>query len=184
MEDMKIIELYFERSQKAIKETAAKYGKYCWGIAYNILFNIEDADESVNDTYTDAWNSIPPHRPQILSSFLGKITRRISIDKLRNRNALKRGGGEMPLVLDELRECVSDTKTVEGQLDNQHLSFVINNFVLSLNKTQQQIFICRYWYLDSVKDISKHLGISQSKVKSVLFRLREKLRKILEEEGF
>ena len=106
MEDVSIVNLYWARSENAISETSKKYGNYCYSIAYNILGNVEDADESVNDTYLDAWNNIPPHRPSILSTFLGKITRRISIDKWRGRTAEKRGGGEIVLVLDELSDCI------------------------------------------------------------------------------
>ena len=113
MDDQRIVELYWERSEKAVSETASKYGKYCYSIAYNVLANKEDAEESVNDTYMDAWNSIPPHRPSILSTFLGKITRRISIDRWRKRSAKKRGSGVIPLVLDELHECVADYKSLE-----------------------------------------------------------------------
>lgn len=106
MEDNRIVDLYWARSEDAITETSEKYGKYCYAIAYNILSNAEDADESVNDTYLDAWHNMPPHRPSILSTFLGKITRRISIDKWRGRTADKRGGGEIVLALDELADCV------------------------------------------------------------------------------
>ena len=111
--DDRIVELYWERSESAISETADKYGDYCHYIAYNILYNREDAEESVNDTWLDAWNNMPPHKPSILSTFLGKITRRISIDRWRKKHAGKRGGGEMDLVLDELEDCVSDTTDVE-----------------------------------------------------------------------
>ena len=107
MDDSVIVELYWTRSESAIAETSSKYGKYCYSIAYNILLSSEDADESVNDTYLGAWNSIPPHRPSTLSTFLGKITRRISIDRWRKRHAAKRGGGEVALALDELSECLS-----------------------------------------------------------------------------
>ncbi len=106
MDDKRIVELYWQRSERAISETSAKYGKYCYSIAHGILHNNEDAEESVNDTYNEAWNTIPPHRPSVLSAFLGKITRRLSIDKFSRRNAEKRGGGEMPLVLDELQDCI------------------------------------------------------------------------------
>ena len=113
LSDDRIVELYWERSESAISETADKYGDYCHYIAYNILYNREDAEESVNDTWLDAWNNMPPHKPSILSTFLGKITRRISIDRWRKKHAGKRGGGEMDLVLDELEECVSDPTDVE-----------------------------------------------------------------------
>lgn len=184
MEDAGIVRLYWERSERALAETAAKYGNYCYSIAYHILDSKEDAEESVNDTYHDAWNSIPPHRPSILSTFLGKITRRISIDKWRNRNAKKRGGGEMPLVLDELQECITDDKSVEKAYERQHLSEVVNRFVKSLPETEQKVFLCRYWYMDPVAEIGRQFGFSESKVKSMLHRTREKLRLVLSKEGF
>lgn len=184
MDDKKIVELYWSRSEQAISETQSKYGSYCYSIAYNILGNNEDAEESVNDTYNDAWNSIPPHRPSILSTFLGKITRCISIDKWRNYNAKKRGGGELPLVISELQDCISDEGTVEREFEKQHLSDIINTFVKSLPETEQKVFLCRYWYMDSIASICKQFNFSESKVKSMLFRTREKLRVVLEKEGF
>ncbi len=184
MDDNKIIELYFQRAENAIEETDKKYGKYCYTIADNILNDRYDAEESVNDTYLSAWNSIPPHKPSILATFLGKITRRISIDKWRRRNAEKRGFGETPLVLDELQECVADTKNVESEMDRKLLEEVINSFVASLSPTEKKVFLCRYWYLDSISSISKQFGFSESKVKSMLMRTREKLRKILIKEGY
>lgn len=184
MDDNAIVDLYFRRSEQAIKETATKYGNYCYSIAYNILNNNEDAEESVNDTYNDAWNSIPPHCPSILSTFLGKITRRISIDRWRKHNAKKRGGGEMPLVLEELQNCISNTASVEEEYERQHLSDVINTFVKSLPEMEQKVFLCRYWYMDSISSINRQFGFSESKVKSMLFRTREKLRLVLIKEGF
>lgn len=184
MDDNIIVDLYFQRSEKAIIETATKYGNYCYSIAYNILSSNEDAEESMNDTYNDAWNSIPPHRPSILATFLGKITRRISIDRWRKRNAEKRGGGEIPLVLDELQDCIANVTSVEEEYEKQHLSDVINTFVKSLPETEQKVFLCRYWYVDSISSISKQFGFSESKVKSMLLRTREKLRLVLIKEGF
>ncbi|XBX10749.1 sigma factor (plasmid) [Enterocloster clostridioformis] len=122
MEDDSIVNLYWTRSENAISETSKKYGNYCYSIAYNILGNAEDADESVNDTYLDAWNNIPPHHPSILSTFLGKITRRISIDKWRSRNAKKRGGGEIVLVLDELSDCIPSNQNVEHEVEAAELA--------------------------------------------------------------
>lgn len=184
MDDKRIVELYWKRSERAIAETQSKYGSYCYSIAYNILNSNEDAEESVNDTYNDTWNSIPPCRPSILSTFLGKITRRISIDRWRKHNAQKRGGGEMTLVLDELQECVAGEKTVEQEFERKHLSDVVNYFVMALPRTEQKVFLCRYWYMDSINSICKQFGFSESKVKSMLFRIREKLRVTLEKEGF
>lgn len=184
MEDNKIVELYLQRSEQAVTETQSKYGNYCYSIAYQILANNEDAEESVNDTYIDAWNSIPPHKPAILSTFLGKITRRISIDRWRIRNAKKRGGGEMPLVLEELAECIEGNNSIEQELEQKRLTEVINNFVLGLPQTEQKVFLCRYWYMDSVDSVCRQFGFSESKVKSMLYRTREKLKHVLEKEDF
>lgn len=183
MDDKQIVELYWQRNESAIDETASKYGPYCHSIAYNILDNDADAEESVNDTYLDAWNSMPPHCPSILATFLGKITRRISIDRWRKRSAEKRGGGQITVVLDELEECLTDGKSVEQEVEAKILSEVINSFVKSLPDTEQRVFLCRYWYMDSVETIAKEFGFSQGKVKSMLYRTREKLRARLIKEG-
>lgn len=184
MNDNAIVALYFERSEKAIEETASKYGKYCFSIANNILSNWEDAEESVNDTYLDAWNSIPPHRPSSLALFLGKITRRISIDRWRRKHAQKRGGGEIALILDELYECIANDMDVEREVEQRQLSELINRFVKSLPVQEQRVFLCRYWYLDTIPSISKRFGYTEGKVKSMLFRTREKLRTVLRKEGY
>lgn len=184
MDDKQIIGLYFCRSEQAIEETASKYGRYCYSIAKSILPSHEDAEESVNDTYLDAWKSIPPHRPNSLKLFLGRITRRISIDRWRRLTAEKRGGGEMPLLLEELQECLADTSTPEKRLEQRELSRVLNNFVLSLPAPEQRVFLCRYWYMDSIRSISHRFGYSESKVKSMLHRTREKLRNSLQKEGY
>lgn len=184
MEDDSIVNLYWARSENAISETSKKYGNYCYSIAYGILGNIEDADESVNDTYLDAWNSIPPHRPSILSTFLGKITRRISIDKWRGRTAEKRGGGEIVLVLEELSDCIPSSHCVEHEAEAAELAQRINDFVLSLSPMDRRVFICRYWYLDPISDIAKRFGFSQSKVKMMLHRQRKNLLKRLKREEF
>ena len=184
MEDNRIVDLYWARSEDAITETSEKYGKYCYAIAYNILSNTEDADESVNDTYLDAWHTMPPHRPSVLSAFLGKLTRRISIDKWRGRTAEKRGGGEIVLALDELAECVPSGHNVEHEAEAAALEKVIDDFVMSLPLTERRVFICRYWYLDPISAIAEQFGFSQSKVKMILHRQRQKLRSILESEAF
>lgn len=184
MEDARIVDLYWERSESAILETSTKYGKYCHTIAYNILASHEDADESVNDTYLDAWNSMPPHRPSILSTFLGKITRRISIDKWRGRTAEKRGGGEIVLALDELSDCVPSDHNVEQAFELAELAKVIDNFVMTLPPMDRRVFICRYWYLDPISAISKQFGFSESKVKMMLHRQRRRLLSRLEREVF
>lgn len=183
MDDKQIVDLYWERSEKAIKETAAKYGGYCYSIAINILNNSADAEECINDTYLSAWNSIPPHRPSVLSTFLGKITRHISIDKWRKSNAEKRGGGQTAIVLDELSECIPDKNSIEHTVEAQFLADIINSFVGDLQDKDRRVFLCRYFYLDSVESIADRFGYSQSKVKSMLHRTRQKLRTRLEKEG-
>ena len=184
MEDEKIVSLYWNRSEQAIAETSLKYGKYCYSIAYNILCSDQDAEESVNDTYMDAWNSMPPHKPSVLSAFLGKITRRLSIDRWRKNRAQKRGGGAMIWVLDELEECISEDGSLEEELEKQRLHEVINSFVASLQTTEQKVFLCRYWYMDPIDSICRQFGFSESKVKSMLMRTRQKLKATLEKEGF
>ena len=183
MEDARIVDLYWARSENAISETSAKYGKYCYAIAYNVLANHQDADESVNDTYLDAWNNMPPHRPAILSTFLGKITRRISIDKWRGRTAEKRGGGEIVLALDELSDCVPSDHNVEHEVEAAELAKVIDDFVMSLPLMDRRVFICRYWYLDPISVISQQFSFSESKVKMMLHRQRKKLLSYLEKEA-
>ena len=184
MNDTEIVELYWNRKERAVEETAKKYGSYCYAIAYNILSNHEDSEESVNDTYIEAWNAMPPHRPLILSSFLGKITRRLAIDKWRSEHAQKRGGGELTDVLDELAECVAYEDSAERHLEKQMLSQAINDFLKTLSETERKIFVCRYFYMESVEAVCKRFGYSVSKVKSTLFRVREKLRIYLQKEGF
>ena len=183
MEDEKIIELFFARSETAIRELDRKYGKVCYSISYNILNNNLDAEECVNDAYLGTWNAIPPHRPLLLSSFLGKITRRIAIDKWRSDHAQKRGGGEIAGVLDELKECVAYEDSAERHLEKQMLAQAINDFLGTLSAAERKVFVCRYFYMNSVETVCKKFGYSESKVKSILFRLREKLRVYLQKEG-
>jgi len=184
MEDHAIVDLYWERSERAISETANKYNGYCFSIAYNILVNREDAEESVSDTWLAAWNTMPPQRPCVLAAFLGKITRHISIDRWRKRSAAKRGGGEVPLALDELMECVSDGDNTQQAYERKELVRVLNRFLGTLPETERSVFLCRYWYLDSIQVIAANFGFSQSKVTSMLHRLRQRFRKQLEKEGF
>ena len=180
MDDERIVALYWSRCEAAITETASKYGSYLNNISYNILVNREDAQECVNDTYHDAWNSMPPHRPSILSTFLGKITRRISIDRWRKLNAEKRGGGELTLALDELENCVSGSGSVEDEIQRRELAKLFNGFLNTLPTTERRVFLCRYWYMDSIQSIAQQFGFSQSKVASMLHRTRAKLRAVLE----
>ena len=183
MEDHAIIELYWERSEDAISKTAAKYGGYCYTIAYNILSNNEDAEESVNDTWLAAWNTMPPRRPKLLAAFLGKMTRYISLDRWKNRTARKRGGGEVPLVIEELEECISGEDSVEKEYLQKEFAKSLNQFVENLPDVERKVFLCRYWYMDSIETIAERFGFSESKVASMLHRTRGKLRKMLEQEG-
>jgi len=184
MEDGRIVELYWQRAENAIAETAKKYGQYCASIAYNILNSTEDAEECVNDTWLGAWNSMPPHRPNVLSVFLGKITRRAAIGKYRVRTAAKRNGGQVPLVLEELSECTVGMRSAEEEAEGRELVRTINTFLAALPDTERGVFLCRYWYMDSIEAIAVRFGFSKSKVASMLYRLRERLRGQLEKEGY
>ena len=181
-EDQKIIDLYWNRSENAITETAVKYGRYCTSIAYGILKSREDAQECVSDAYLMAWNAIPPRRPADLGTYLGKTTRNLSIDRLRPRNRDKRGGGEMPLALEELEEVVVGSDSPESEAIRKELAASMNRFLGELTVQERYVFVRRYWYLDSLADIAKNTGFSGSKVASMLFRLRGRLKKQLIKE--
>ena len=183
MDDLKIIELYFDRDEKALTETAHKYGNYCYAVAFSVLNSIEDSKETVNDTYLELWNTIPPERPTVLSAFIGKITRRLAIGRWRKNTAVKRGGGEFEATLDELSECISENANVEKIVEGKLVVSTINEFLKKLPDTERNVFICRYWYADSVKSVAKQFGFSESKVKSMLMRTRTKLKQKLAEEG-
>ena len=184
MEDDHIVQLYWDRNQRAINETAMKYGKYCTTIAKNILGSFEDAEECVNDTYMNAWNSIPPERPNVLSAFLGRITRNLAFNKYKHEHTDKRGGGEILLVLDELAECVSGRDSVEEEVTSKELAKEIENYLASLSEMKRRIFVCRYWYADSVKKIAKQFGMKENAVSMTLSRVRKGLQTYLEERGF
>ncbi|MBQ8741172.1 MAG: sigma-70 family RNA polymerase sigma factor [Clostridia bacterium] len=172
MDDSRIIELYFARDNSAIKETKTKYGKLLYTVSYNILKTREDAEECENDTYLSAWDCIPPNNPQILSAFLSRITRNLSFKKLKSQTAQKRGGNSITLPLDELIAIIPDSNNEISQLE---LTEILNNFLRSLPSRERQVFICHYWYCDSIKDISRQFGFTQSKVKMMLSRTRQKL---------
>ena len=181
MEDLQIIELYWNRDETAIKESQAKYGSYCSSIAYNILHSEEDAEECVNDTWLRAWNVMPPAKPNRLGIFLGKITRNLAIDKYRKERSEKYGSGQAALCLDELEECVGENHPIEDRIA---LAELMNRFLKELPQNKRDIFLLRYWYLMPVSEIGKRCGISEGAVKKTLQRLRENLKVYLETEGF
>lgn len=184
MKDIDIVNLYWQRNQKAISETSSKYGRYCKSIAKNILYNNQDVEECVNDTYLNAWNSMPPHRPKVLSAFIGKITRHLSFDKLRYKNAEKRGGGEIYLVLDELAECVSGSENVAEEVERKELIGEINEFLNTLPQEKCNIFLCRYWYAYPVSAIAKQFGMTENNVSVTLNRIRKNLKEYLTERDY
>lgn len=184
MDDAKIVQLYLDRDELAIPATADKYGNYCTSIANNILGNHEDAEECVNDTYLHTWNAIPPHKPAMLSTFLGKITRNLAFNRYKHNAADKRGGGELTAVLDELEECVSGNEDVEQSYEYKELVAAINEFLGTLPSEKRNMFVCRYWYADSIADIAVRFHMNQGAVSMTLNRLRSKLHDYLRKRGY
>ena len=184
MEDEKIVSLYWAREESAIRETEIKYDRYLTKIAYNILADREDSRESVNDTYLAAWNSMPPHRPGVLSTYLAKITRRISIDRFRYRTRGKRRESEYSVSLSELGDCVSGGNTTEEIVNVKLLADTIGVFLRLQSQEARNAFIGRYYFLDSVKEVAAYCGMSESKCKTLLHRTRVGLKEYLQKEGF
>ena len=184
MEDKVIIDMYLNRSENAISETKIKYGRLICSIAYGILKNEQDTEECENDTYLKVWNTIPPTIPNVFSAFLSKITRNLSLDKYDYLHAEKRGNGEIPLILEELSECIPDQETSEGYDDKIMIQDILNFFLSGLNKNSRIIFMRRYWFGDSIAEISKKLKFGESRVKMSLMRSRQELRDILGKEGY
>ena len=184
MDDAKIVQFYFDRNEQAIPATADKYGNYCKSIANNILGNHQDADECINDTYLNTWSTIPPHRPKMLSTFLGKIVRNLSFNRYKHNTAGKRGGGELPAVLDELASCVSGNDDVEQAYEYKELVKDTNDFLSTLPVHKRNIFVCRYWYTDSVADIAARYNMSYAAVSMELTRLRTKFHNYLIGRGY
>lgn len=184
MNDSQIIELYWNRDPQAVSASDEQYGAYCFTVANGILGDAQDSEECVNDTWLRAWNAIPPTRPTVLKVFLAKITRRLSFDRYKARKAQKRGGGETTLVLEELAECIADESDVEGQVDMQELGGVINQFVASLPEREQELFVRRYFFSDSIGQIADRYGMNQNHVNVTLSRVRKRLRSHLSKEGY
>ena len=184
MDDEQIVSLYWLRKESAIRETEKKYDHYLTKIAYNILSDYEDSRESVNDTYLAAWSSMPPHRPSVLSTYLSKLTRRISIDLLRYRNRGKRQQSQYTLSLEELGDCISGGSDPEEQYTQQELADAIAAYLRQCSAEARNAFICRYYYLDSIRDVAVSCGMTESKCKSLLHRTRQGLKEYLSKEGY
>ena len=183
MDDSEIVELFWRRDQRAVDETAARYGAYCRAVAGRVLSSPQDAEECVNDALYRAWAAIPPQRPGSLPAFLGRLTRNLALDRLRHLSAQKRGGGEVALALSELEECVPAPGGVEEAVEGRLLAQRLERFVRALPSVQRRVFLQRYWYLCPVKEVAARNGMSVSKAASMLHRLRKSLKKYLEEEG-
>lgn len=184
VEDNRIVELYLRRNEDAVGLTAQKYGSRLYSLSLGIVNDRQTAEECENDTYLKAWDSIPPHEPRsYLFAFLARITRNISLNCCRDRSRLKRSAYVCELST-ELEQCIPAPDDMQCRLDELVLGEALNRFLRGLGKEQRNIFIRRYWYLDSVAIISERFAISESKVKTVLFRCRDRLRKQLEAEGY
>lgn len=181
MEDFQIVDLFWERNENAIRESEIKYGKLLCRVSFSLVSSEEDAKECVNDTYLAAWNKMPSDRPIYLGAYLTKIVRNISISRFRSKKSEKRGGATD--ILSELSECIPDRESVEGHYANKLLADELNRFVASLDEEKRAIFIRRYYYSQSISQISDEMRVGESKIKVILFRLRASLKTVLEREG-
>lgn len=184
MEDRQIIDLYWQRSSEAITRSEEKYGGYCYAISHNILQNREDALECVNDTWLQTWNTIPPQRPTCLSAFLAKITRNLSFNRWNSRSAEKRGGGELPLILEELAECIASPSDVEKEYDARELEQAVSRFVRALPAREADVFLRRCFFAETLPAIAQRYGLSENHISVLLSRTRKRLRIFLVKEGF
>lgn len=183
MEDTQIVALYWQRSEDAITETDRKYGGTCRRVSWNILRNTEDSEECVNESYWKMWSLLPPARPAVFPAFLLRLVRNLSLDRYRKQTAEKRGGGQTALALDELSTCIPAPDSTETAVERQDLTDSLNRFLDALKPEPRRIFLQRYWYLSSIREIACDLGLSESKVKTTLLRTRAALRVHLEKEG-
>lgn len=179
MEDVTIVQMYWDRDEAAIEESHRRYGGVLTGIAYNILHSREDSEECVNDTYHRAWESIPPQKPVRLLAYLGRITRNLSINRWQENHAQKRGGG---MLLTELSDCIPSTHSVEEETDTRILAAVIGEWLCSLPQDDRALFLRRYWFCDSLEVLADECGTTPNKLAGRLFRLRQKLKTTLEKE--
>ncbi|MBQ9534635.1 MAG: RNA polymerase sigma factor [Clostridia bacterium] len=181
MDDAQIIELYWQRDERAVSESRAKYGGLLMRIAVNILQNAEDGEDCVSDTYVRAWDTMPPQRPSSLAAYLGRITRNLSINRWHAARTQKRGGGA-ELLLSELEECAPARATVEQELERSELTSAIDRWLRSLPRTERALFLRRYWYGDGVSALAEECGVTPRALAGRLYRLRQKLRRALEKE--
>lgn len=183
MEDSQIVDLYWERNESALTKTAEKYGRFCFSVAYNILNNHEDSEECVNDTYLEAWEAMPPQRPKLLSAFLAKITRNNAINRVRFLKRKKRKGDKTDILLSELEDCFPSNKSAEDKFDEAYVAGIISKYLSDVSKNKAAIFVFRYFFCYSIEELSAKTGYSQSKVASILFRMRGELKIQLEKGG-
>ena len=183
MNDSQIVDMYWQRNERAIAETANKYGNYCYKIAYNILADSEDSEECVNDTWHGAWNSMPENRPSRLAPYLAKLTRWLSLKRLRERNTLKRSGNEISVALEELSESLDSGENIQEQIELNELHKAIESYLDSIDEQMRNVFIARYWFMLPVTQIAEKFNFSESKVKTMLMRTQIRLKIYLEEEG-
>ena len=184
VDDSEIVKLFLERKEAAIAAAMEKYKSYCMKIAVNILMSREDAEECVNDALYKAWDMIPPHEPELLSAFLGKITRNLAINRYRRGLTEKRGGGETALAFEEMSELISAGSDIENEAERSELLSEVDKFLKKLPERSRNIFICRYWYCDSISEISREFAVSESSVSVILNRTRKKLREYLKKRGY
>lgn len=184
MEDLQIVQLYWDRDQQAIACSKEKYGIYCFTVANHILDNFQDSEECVSDTWLSAWNAMPPYRPQVLRMFFAKITRRLAFNRFKANSAQKRGGGQLPLVLEELSQCVAGSEDLDGALVAKELGTCIRNFVEQLPPREGDVFVRRYFFTEPVKEIAQKYGLTENHVSVILNRTRNKLKDHLQKEGY
>ncbi|MGN0473608.1 MAG: RNA polymerase sigma factor [Acutalibacteraceae bacterium] len=182
MDDSEITNLFFSRSERAVSALEEKYGMLCLYVARNILGDPTEAEECVNDAYLGVWNAIPPARPQVLSSFVCRITRNLALHRLEYLNAAKRNRSRT-VYLSELNDCLNDSFATEKHYEDKELTEIINEFLSLLGETERRVFILRYWYNAGIADIAQKYGFSRSKVESMLHRSRKKLKKYLQTRG-
>ena len=184
MEDAAIVALYHARDPAAVERTQEKYARYLYTVAHNILADHLESEETVNDTYLKAWNSMPTHKPGVLSTYLGKITRQLSIDAFRTRNRDKRKHSEYAVSLSELEDCISGSETTEQSIELKLLAEAINTYLYTLPAEARNTFVGRYYFADPIREVADYYGMSEPKVKSMLYRTRQGLKKYLEKEGY